>query len=134
MVSCIASATSSSFFRYAEATLYMLCTCSSISRQNASLSPFFAFRIKNSFIVVSILLYLTGRQEMLCKSFVYVLLLIRRAKHQKGCRFFHKNFRMQKSVRSPNSMSFRRKALPYHLPRLKNPIKKRNPSYENLPS
>jgi len=100
MVSCIASATSSSFFRYAEATLYMLCTCSSISRQKASLSPFFAFRIKNSFIVVSILLYLTGHQEMLCKSFVYVLLLIRRAKHQKGCRFFHKNFRMQKIPQS----------------------------------
>lgn len=69
IVSCIASATSSSFFRYAAATLYILCTFSSISRQKASLSPFFAFRIKISFIVVSLLLYQTGHQEILYKSF-----------------------------------------------------------------
>ena len=69
MVSWIASATSSSFLRYADAILYMHCKCSSISLQKASLSSFFALRIKNSlFIDFSILLSLTGHQEMLCKS------------------------------------------------------------------
>ena len=70
MVSWIASATSSSFLRYADAILYIHCKCSSISLQKASLSSFFALRIKNSlFIDFSILLFLTGHQEMLCKSF-----------------------------------------------------------------
>ena len=49
---------------------------------------FFAFRIKISFIVVSLLLYQTGHQEILYKSFLYVLLLIRRANSQKSCNFF----------------------------------------------
>lgn len=67
------------------AILYIHYTCISISLQKASLSPFFAFRIKNSFIIISILLLQTGLQEMLCESFVYVLLFIRRAKDSVGC-------------------------------------------------